>query len=650
MTTHSPVVLRELSGNQLFLVRRAADKHEALLFGTTDDIQSTMRLYPDAFLAASVCVCEGASEVGLVRGLDQYRTGNGELSIGACGVALIDCGGGGPDRCLARANAFRALGYRAAILRDDDQQPVAALEAAFEGNGGKSFSWRNGRTLEDELFASLTEDGVSRLIDRAVELHGEELINEHIRSASEGETDLATVRNEIGAARALLGKAARTRKAGWFKSVTWMEEAAREIVGPDLQTPTQHSKRSSMTFSIGRTMPDDNIDLLAIRRGAVTAPAGCGKTHLIAEALTRHDGTKPILILTHTNAGVVALRGRLDRAGAPPSAYRLMTIDGWAMRLFSMFPGRTGRDPELLKLGNPAADYPSIRVAAVTLLKGDHIGDILEASYARLIVDEYQDCSIRQHALVGYASKTLPMCVLGDPMQAIFGFGGDDLAEWEKQVCGIFPIVGELATPWRWINADAEALGRWLLDVRGKLLRGEPVDLRDAPDHVRWVELDGTNDYGRQLAAGRVVPSGGGGVLIIGDSRDRNSRHHFAGQTPGAVIVEAVDLSDFVTFARRFDLAAVDALERIFAFAGTIMTNVGGADTARRIRALRREDAGGELSDLDRVALRFQLNLPIGTPLICSSKLPNRVAFALIAPPSTEHASKLSSCVKVTTE
>ena len=50
------------------------------------------------------------------------------------------------------------------------------------------------------------------------------------------------------------------------------------------------------------------VDLLAIDRGSVTAPAGCGKTHHIAEALTRHGDGKPILILTHTNAGVVALR------------------------------------------------------------------------------------------------------------------------------------------------------------------------------------------------------------------------------------------------------------------------------------------------------------------------------------------------------
>ena len=34
--------------------------------------------------------------------------------------------------------------------------------------------------------------------------------------------------------REILGKASRTKKAGWFKSVTSMEDVARDILGPDL--------------------------------------------------------------------------------------------------------------------------------------------------------------------------------------------------------------------------------------------------------------------------------------------------------------------------------------------------------------------------------------------------------------------------------
>ena len=147
-------------------------------------------------------------------------------------------------------------------------------------------------------------------------------------------------------------------------------------------------------------MPPDDIDLLTINRGTVTAPAGCGKTHLIAETLTRHADAKPILVLTHTNAGVVALRGRLDQAGVQSKAYRLSTIDGWAMRLASRFPMRSNLDPSILELSNPKTDYPNIRVGAIELLKAGHVNDVIEATYSRLIVDEYQDCSIRQHAIV----------------------------------------------------------------------------------------------------------------------------------------------------------------------------------------------------------------------------------------------------------
>lgn len=105
---------------------------------------------------------------------------------------------------------------------------------------------------------------------------------------------------------------------------------------------------------------------------------------------------------------------------------------------------------------------------------------MLKASYAHLVVDEYQDCSVPQHHIVYFLSLILPTCVLGDPMQAIFGFRGNELADWDQQVCAHFPVVGELATPWRWRNAGAEALGQWLLEARRLLAAGQSVDLRSS--------------------------------------------------------------------------------------------------------------------------------------------------------------------------
>lgn len=303
------------------------------------------------------------------------------------------------------------------------------------------------------------------------------------------------------------------------------------------------------------------IDLRAITRGTVTAPAGCGKTQLIAHALAGHRGSKPILVLTHTNAGVAALRGRLDRAGVPHSAYRLSTIDGWAIRLIASFPGRSGHNPDILRLATPARDYPAIREAAWRLLQTGHVSEVLKASYTQLIVDEYQDCSVPQHYIVYFLSLILPTCVLGDPMQAIFGFRGNALADWNQQVCAHFPVVAELATPWRWRNAGSEALGLWLLEARRLLAAGQQVDLRSGPaGHVTWIQVTPPNDHAQRLVAARTPsPTPDGCVLLIADSRNRAIQHNFASHTPGASTVEAVDLQDLIAFGSSFDMASPDA-------------------------------------------------------------------------------------------
>jgi len=237
LTTHSPVALRELSGDQLFVLRGDAHGHEAQPVGTDDGMQSTIRLYPEAFLAKSVIVCEGASEVGLLRGLDLFRLDQGNISLAALGVALVD--GNGADNLYARATVFQSLGYRVMVIRDDDKKPTPAVEQTFIQNGGVIVACRAGRALEDELFSSLTPVACQKLIDYAKELQGD-LIVEHLRTVSNNTLTFEQVWNEIqttGALsvehRVILGQAAR-RKAGWFKSISWMENVARTIVAPDL--------------------------------------------------------------------------------------------------------------------------------------------------------------------------------------------------------------------------------------------------------------------------------------------------------------------------------------------------------------------------------------------------------------------------------
>lgn len=239
MTTHSPVVLRELSGPQLFVVRANGGIHEVLQVGNDDNAQSSIRCFPEAFLARTVIVCEGASEVGLIRGLDEYWTAQGHASLQAAGVSFIDTGGGNADRCFYRAKAFQKLGYRVAAVQDNDKEPTAELVKKFKADGGYLVTWRDGRSLEDELFMSMPTTAVSLLIERAIELTND-LVNQNIKTKSLGKASLETVLQDgensgfTVESRKLLGESSRIRNDGWFKSISKMEGVARDILGPNL--------------------------------------------------------------------------------------------------------------------------------------------------------------------------------------------------------------------------------------------------------------------------------------------------------------------------------------------------------------------------------------------------------------------------------
>jgi DNA helicase-2/ATP-dependent DNA helicase PcrA len=378
-------------------------------------------------------------------------------------------------------------------------------------------------------------------------------------------------------------------------------------------------------------MPPE-LDLFAVDRGSVTAPAGCGKTQLIADTLVLHDDPKPTLILTHTNAGVAALRMRLQRARVPSPAYKVTTIDGFAMRLIGMFPLRSGHNPQILQINDAQNDYPAVRIAASRLLRVGHISDALRASYSRLIVDEYQDCNLDQHAIVDALAMLLPAAVLGDPMQAIFGFAGQ-LVHWQRHVEVQFPSVGVLETPWRWRNSGAEPLGQWLMEARALLQRGDGVDLSRAPDEVLWVRLNIANaDQQRRGAAQYRTVGQEETVLIIGDARNSRGRHQFASQTPGATSVEAVDLGYLVRFARRFNIGAADALNELIDFAAGVMTQVDATNLKTRVETILRRRARSPPTPAEAAAVAFSAAPSIGAALYLLERLDDQANARVFRP------------------
>jgi DNA helicase-2/ATP-dependent DNA helicase PcrA len=344
----------------------------------------------------------------------------------------------------------------------------------------------------------------------------------------------------------------------------------------------------------------EEIDLLKVNNKTIMAPAGYGKTHLIAQAIKNNESGKPILVLTHTNSGVASLREKLNKLDVPKINYKLFTIDGWGICLSKLFSARTGINQNVIKILTPSNDYTLIREAVCKFLKDGYINDILSASYSRLIVDEYQDCLISQHTIVYYASKALNTCVLGDPLQAIFGFKGNKLADWNDRVLKDFPLHGELTIPWRWNNADSKSLSVWLKNARDSLLNKKSIDLRDVPkEAVKWIQLNGTNtDFNKQVEACNIKAlTKNDRILIIGSSIDAKSRHQFAARAANGIeSIEAVDLRELIEFAQGFKLENNDALANLIKFAENLMTNTGLVGMLEKVESLTNDSTSNVTS------------------------------------------------------
>jgi DNA helicase-2/ATP-dependent DNA helicase PcrA len=233
----------------------------------------------------------------------------------------------------------------------------------------------------------------------------------------------------------------------------------------------------------------------------------------------------------------------------------------------------------------------------------------MPATYSNILVDEYQDCNLEQHALVAWGAQLVPTCVLGDSMQAIFGFGDNKLVDWDRDVCAQFPPAGALSTPWRWKMAGQDALGDWLLFAREQLRVGAGIDLRTAPRQLTWVHLQSGSEDAQRTAAAQTRAADGGRVLLIGDSKKASSRHSLASKTPGAVVVESVELSDLIQFSRTFDAGKGDIFSTLVEFAGNCMTGVGAAELKKRVDTLRKGRALKPPSPAEFHALAF-LNAP----------------------------------------
>lgn len=320
--------------------------------------------------------------------------------------------------------------------------------------------------------------------------------------------------------------------------------------------------------------------ILAAHQGAgyVVAPAGFGKTHLIAASTARSAGRQ--LILTHTYAGVNALRRKMRILGVSDGLYRIDTIASWALRLSLSYSGTSGWADE-----RPADNesWNAVYEASARLLDHAFIRRIVRASYDGLYVDEYQDCSIAQHRIVLKLARDLPCRILGDPLQGIFDFEGQNPIDWTRDVEEPFQRLGTLDVPHRWIQAGAGDLGEWLRNARTRLEQGQPIDLNvNRPAAVTFTRanaepqalMQSQGNACRYFQCDRAHTV----IAIHKGSQEYKAKCHTLSRNLGGRFssIEEVEGKELFSFIRKVERARTDSarLMEVVAFAKRCMTAV----------------------------------------------------------------------------
>lgn len=222
LTTHSPIVLRELTVKELHIVHNkdgivqiiaASDKNLE-----SHEVQGKIRSSAEAFLAKKVVVCEGATEVGFLRGFDDYQVSTGKDPFSYHGVALLDVKGGSKVKKMAKA--FNSLCYNVTVMADadaDDQFSQADSDELIK-LGIQVQVWSDKLALEERAMFDLPWEHVLL----SVKFAQDELnlpAYDHIRSKLEKVLD-----KDIGKwvddpkLRQAIGAVAK--KYSWFKDIT----------------------------------------------------------------------------------------------------------------------------------------------------------------------------------------------------------------------------------------------------------------------------------------------------------------------------------------------------------------------------------------------------------------------------------------------
>jgi putative ATP-dependent endonuclease of OLD family len=210
VSTHSRDVIVELKAANIFRVK----KKNTSLFQLDDSLQACLRSNPEAFFSDRVLLCEGPTEIGICRALNESRITSGKDNASYLGIRFANGNGSTQENY---ALGFLKAGYSVCMFCDSDVTDFNNKKKKLTDLGIHIVDCDNCNSTETQIFYDLPWDGVKELIKYQI-TQIEESLFDSVKAAyaSYGtlseqvwyETDSIELRKVIGET---------AKKKNWFK-------------------------------------------------------------------------------------------------------------------------------------------------------------------------------------------------------------------------------------------------------------------------------------------------------------------------------------------------------------------------------------------------------------------------------------------------
>ena len=219
VTTHSREVITEASADNLLLVRKGTSS----LYYFTKEYQSVLRRIPESVLSTRVICCEGSTEVGLIRAIDEYLQCKRGYSLAAQGIVYVNCCGG--DKFYKDAICLKRIGIDACVIADDDtNENLEKAKREASANHISGILCDKGSSIEDMLFSYLPWDSIIEMLAYADHHHGRSkiypILNYH---DLEGIMAIQDVPEQMLVRSACAEKSKNNKDGGWYKRIDFGE-------------------------------------------------------------------------------------------------------------------------------------------------------------------------------------------------------------------------------------------------------------------------------------------------------------------------------------------------------------------------------------------------------------------------------------------